>query len=141
MTNYGDTKNIILGLLLCGSLFCCGRFGRKIVEVHKIDSVFVREGKKIDSFFVFKKIRDTFHTQQLTIYRDSDHFRYYLRERNCTTYLSKTIIQPERVVKEKKKERKRTFLQQLGFFEKAVMFLSFLALNIILILYAFRKRP
>ena len=138
---YGSTQNIILCLLLCCSLFNCGRFGRKVVEVHKIDSVFITPGAVVDSVFVFKKTRDTFQSQYFTIYRDSEHFRYFYRERNCTTYLSKTIIQPERIREIKEAKPKRPFYQSLGFFEKAIMFLSFLAFNLILFIYVFRRRP
>ena len=137
---YGSPKNILLCLLLCSSLFSCGRFGRRIVEVHKIDTLVISQGRVVDSFFVFQKIRDTFKTDRFTIYRDSDHFRYYFRERNCTTYLSKTIIQPERIREKKEALPKRPFYKSLGFFEKAVMFLSFVALNLILLLYVFRRR-
>lgn len=137
---YGNLKNMLLCLLLCCSLSNCGRFGRRIVEVHKIDSVFVTQGKVVDSFFIFQKIRDTFRTDQLTIYRDSNHFRYYFRERNCTTYSSKTIIQPVKLGEKPQKGSERSFLKSLGFFEKAIMFLSFLLLNLILLNYVFRRR-
>jgi len=137
---YGNIKNIILCLLLCCSLFNCSRFGRKIVEVHKIDTVFVSPGAVVDSVFIFKKIRDTFKTDRLTIYRDSNHFRYFYRERNCTTYRSTTLIQPERIREIKEAKSQRTFYQSLGFFEKAVMFLSFLSFNLILLIYVFRRR-
>jgi hypothetical protein len=67
------------------------------VEVHKIDTVLVNPGRVVDSVFVFKKVRDTLRTDHLTIYRDSDHYRYYFRERSCTTHINRTVIQPERV--------------------------------------------
>jgi len=137
---YGIFKISFLCYCLCALFSNCGNLCRRIVEVHKIDTVFVSPGLVVDSVFVFKKIRDTFKTDRLTIYRDSDHFRYYYRERNCTTYLSKTIIQPERIRERPKKERQRSFFESLGFFEKAVMFLSFLAFNLILFLYVFRRR-
>lgn len=137
---YGTFKNSFFCLLLCCSFFSCGRFGRRIVEVHKIDTLVVSQGRVVDSFFVFQKVRDTFKTDRFTIYRDSNFFRYYFRERNCTTYLSKTIIQPERIREKKETLPERSFLKSLGLFEKAVMFLSFLFLNLILLLYVFRRR-
>ncbi len=137
---YGKFKISLLCLFVCCGFFSCSRFCSRIVEIHKIDTVFVSPGLVVDSVFVFKKIRDTFKTDRLTIYRDSEHFRYYFRERNCTTYLSKTIIQPERIRERPQKERQRSFFESLGFFEKAVMFLSFLAFNLILFLYVFRRR-
>lgn len=140
MNNYDRIKISLLCVYLCCYLANCGRFCRRVLEVHKIDTVFVSEGKIVDSVFVFKKIRDTFKTDKLTIYRDSDHFRYYYRERNCTTYLSKTIIQPERLRESKEKRQQRPFYKELGFFEKAVMFLSFTAFNLILLIYVFRRR-
>ena len=137
---YGNIKNIIFGVLICSCLFSCGRFSRRIMEVHKTDTLIISQGRVVDSFFVLQKIRDTFKTDRFTIYRDSDHFRYYFRERNCTTYLSKTIIQPERIREKKETLPERPFLKSLGFFEKAVMFLSFLSLNLILLIYVIRRR-
>lgn len=137
---YGNFKNIIFGVLICSCLFSCGRFSRRIMEVHKTDTIVISQGHAVDSFFVFQKIRDTFKTDRFTIYRDSNFFRYYFRERNCTTYSSKTIIQPERLREIPQKGSQRPFYESLGFFEKAVMFLSFLALNLILFIYVFRRR-
>lgn len=130
-----------LCLFICCSFSNCSHFCNRVLQVHKIDTVFVDKGRVVDSVFVFKKIKDTFKTDRLTIYRDSDHFRYYFRERNCTTHISRTIIQPERIREIKEKERERSFLSKLGFFEKAIMFLSFLFLNLILFIYVFRRRP
>lgn len=94
---YGHLKNSILYVFVCCGFFNCGRFNGRIVEVHKIDTVLVNPGRVVDSVFVFKKVRDTLRTDHLTIYRDSDHYRYYFRERSCTTHINRTVIQPERV--------------------------------------------
>lgn len=134
-------KISILCLCICCSFSNCSHFCNRVFKVHQIDTVFVSEGRLVDSVFVFKKIKDTFKTDRLTIYRDSDHFRYFFRERNCTTHINRTIIQPERIREIKEKKRERSFLSQLGFFEKAIMFLSFLFLNLILFIYVFSRRP
>ena len=94
---YGFIKISVLYCFVCYGLFGCGNFCRRVVEVHKIDTVLVTPGRVVDSVFVFKKIRDTVRSDRFTVYRDSDHYRYYFRERNCTTHINRTIFQPERV--------------------------------------------
>lgn len=134
-------KISILCMCICCSFSNCSHLCNRVLQVHKIDTVFVDKGRVVDSVFVFKKIKDTFKTDRLTIYRDSDHFRYYFRERNCTTHINRTIIQPERIREIKEKERERSFLKRLSFFEKAMIFLSLLAINLFLLYYVFRRRP
>ena len=137
--NNGHAKNYILFVFICGLFFTGCRINSRVVEVHKIDTLYIDKGKIVDSVFVFKKIRDTFTTDRLTIYRDSDHFRYYFRERNCTTYKSTTIIQPERIREKKETRGKWSLFKGLSFFDKLVLVLSFVAFILILFIYAFRR--
>lgn len=137
--NNGTVKNYILFVFICGLLFGSCRVNSRVLEVHKIDTFYINKGKTMDSFFVFKKIRDTFSTNQLTIYRDSDHFRYYFRERNCTTYKSTTIIQPERIREKTQTRSKWSLFKGLTFFDKALMLLSLISFILILFIYAFRR--
>lgn len=97
MKKYGLSEIVFLvSCLLCLGLSGC-RGCRKIVYVTTKDSTSVRPGLVFDTVVVWRKIRDTFQTKQITVYRTGDTFRYFYRERNCTTYTSKTIVQPERV--------------------------------------------
>ncbi len=130
---YGIFKNVFVCMLLFSGLFGCGCINRRIVQVHKIDTLFIDPGKMVDSVFIFQKSRDTFKTDRLTIYRDSNHFRYYFRERNCTTYLSKTIIQPERIREIQAKERKRPIYEILNN-------LALLLSLFVILLYVIRRR-
>lgn len=118
---YGRLKNSILYVFVCCGFFNCSRFNGRIVEVHKIDTVLVSPGRVVDSVFVFKKVRDTLRTDHLTIYRDSDHYRYYFRERSCTTHINRTVIQPERV-------RTLTTERRAGTLDKITNLLTGLAL-------------
>lgn len=130
---YGRIANIVLGVLLCCSLFNCGRFGRRIVEVHKIDTVLVNPGRVVDTVFVFTKTRDTLRTEHLTIYRDSDRFRYFFRERSCTTRINRTVIQPERV-------RTLTPERRPGTLDKIAGALTALALALALLIILTRNK-
>lgn len=131
---YGRLKNSILYVFVCCGFFNCSRFNGRIVEVHKIDTVLVNPGRVVDSVFVFKKVRDTFRSDRLTVYRDSDHYRYYFRERNCTTHINRTIIQPERL-------RTLTREGRTGTLEKIAGALTALALGLaVLVLVARNKR-
>lgn len=137
--NNGHAKNYILFLFVCGLFFTGCRINSRAIEIHKIDTLYIDQGKIVDSVFIFKKIRDTFSTDRLTIYRDSDHFRYYFRERNCTTYRSTTIIQPERIREKKETRSKWSLFKGLSFFDKLLLVLSFVAFILILFIYAFRR--
>lgn len=137
--NNGRAKNYILFVFVCGLLFGSCRINSRVIEVHKIDTLYIDKGKIVDSVFVFKKIRDTFSTDRLTIYRDSDHFRYYFRERNCTTYRSTTIIQPEKIREKTQTRSQWSLFKGLSFFDKLLMFLSLISFILILFIYAFRR--
>ena len=130
---YGIFKNVFICMLLFSGLFGCGCINRRMLQVHKIDTLLIDQGKMVDSFFIFQKSRDTFKTDRLTIYRDSNHFRYFYRERNCTTYLSKTIIQPERIREIQAKERKRPIYEILNN-------LALLLSLFVILLYVIRRR-
>ena len=130
---YGIFKNVFVCMLLFSGLFGCGCINRRIVQVHKIDTLLIDQGKMVDSVFIFEKSRDTFRSDRLTIYRDSNHFRYFYRERNCTTYLSKTIIQPERIREIQAKERKRPIYEILNN-------LALLLSLFVILLYVIRRR-
>lgn len=137
--NNGHAKNYILFVFVCGLFFTSCRINSRAIEIHKIDTLYIDKGKIVDSVFIFKKIRDTFTTDRLTIYRDSDHFRYYFKERNCTTYKSTTIIQPERIREKKETRSKWSLFKGLSFFDKLLMFLSLISFILILFIYAFRR--
>jgi hypothetical protein len=130
---YGIFKNVFVCMLLFSGLFGCGCINRRIIQVHKIDTILIDQGKMVDSVFIFEKTRDTFKTDRLTIYRDSNHFRYFFRERNCTTYHSKTIIQPERIREIQAKERKRPIYEILNN-------LALLLSLFVILLYVIRRR-
>jgi hypothetical protein len=131
---YGIFKNLFVCLLLFGGLFGCDCINRRIIQVHKIDTLVINQGKMVDSVFIFEKSKDTFRSDRLTIYRDSNHFRYFYRERNCTTYYSKTIIQPERLREIQAKERKRPI------YERLLNNLTALIGLFVILLYVFRRR-
>jgi hypothetical protein len=130
---YGIFKNVFVCMLLFSGLFGCGCINRRMLQVHKIDTLVIDPGKMVDSVFIFEKTRDTFKTDRLTIYRDSNHFRYFYRERSCTTYLSKTIIQPERIREIQAKERKRPIYEILNN-------LALLLSLFVILLYVIRRR-
>lgn len=124
MKKYGNLyKCIIWCTLLCvGGCSPLYRFTR-LVERHpyllesvKSDTVLIRDGQKVDTFFTFKSEIDSFYVNSgIRIERYRDTFRLFYQERNCTTYIEKTEIRPttliERTIrKEIKKENQRELL-------------------------------
>jgi hypothetical protein len=109
MKTYGNIyKYFVWIAILCVS--GCSpvyRFNR-LVECHpyllesvKSDTIHIREGKIVDTFFTFKSETDSFYINSgIRIERYRDTLRVYFRERNCTTYIEKTEIRPSKVVTE-----------------------------------------
>lgn len=130
---YGTIKIGILCYYGCIGLFMPGCTTQRVLEVHKIDTFLIDQGRVKDTILIFKAGTDTIQTDRFTIYRNADTFRYYFRERNCTTFLSKTIIQPERI---RQVQEKNKWPIRLGLWEKIIL----LILSLTLLLYVFRRR-
>ena len=108
--NYGTYRNFCI--LVMGICFCaCSpqyRISRllknnpDLYEIFRHDSVYIRDVNSTDSVFFFTKEKDTIVFSNATIYREFDTLRLVQSCPPCTTYLSKTILQPtERITKEK----------------------------------------
>jgi len=130
---YGFTKISLLCYYGCIGLFMPGCTTQRVLEVHKIDTFLIDQGRTKDTLLIFKAGTDTIKTDRYTIYRTSDTLRFSFRERNCTTYLQKTIIQPERVRKVQEKDK---WPIRIGLWEKIIL----LILSLTLLLYVFRRR-
>ena len=73
-----------------------------LYEVFRHDSVLVRNELHTDSLFFFKSEKDTIVFNNATIFRHLDTIRLVQSCPPCTTYLSKTILQPtQKIIKEK----------------------------------------
>ena len=73
-----------------------------LYETFRYDSVYVRNVNSTDSVFFFTKEKDTITFNNATIYREFDTLRLVQSCPPCTTYVSKTILQPtQKVIKEK----------------------------------------
>lgn len=84
-----------------------------LFERIKTDTIIVDRGKVLDTFFISQNETDTFYINSgIRIERYRDTIRLQFRERNCTTYIQKTEIQPTtKIIETKirnqiKKERK-----------------------------------
>ena len=73
-----------------------------LYEIFRHDSILVRNEILSDSVFFFKSEKDTIVFNNATIFRHFDTIRLRQSCPPCTTYLSKTILQPtEKIIKEK----------------------------------------
>jgi len=131
---------MVTAILLVSSCTPIHRFNR-LVKCHpylldrlESDTIIVDSGKSTDTFFVAKTEIDTFYIDGgVRIERFRDTFRVYYRERNCTTYISKTEIKPTQIIereirKEIKKEQNISIIK-----------LSLVLLVILFIIGLFRK--
>jgi hypothetical protein len=101
------------------------------VEVYKTDTIKIAAGLVRDTTFIFEKSSDTIRTEYSTIYRTGDSLRIHYIERPCTTYISKTEIQPTRHTKETRQER--PFYQKLNIFDKLILILILGGIFVILL--------
>jgi hypothetical protein len=130
MKNENIRNPILLVTLLLFISAGCGNFSR-IVEVYKTDTIKISSGLVRDTTFIFEKSSDTIRTEYSTIYRTGDTLRLHYIERPCTTYISKTEIQPTRHTKETRQER--PFYQKLNIFDKLILILILGGIFVILL--------
>lgn len=77
-----------------------------LYEIYTHDSVRVQTFNTTDSVFFFNKQNDTIRFENATIYRNSDTIRIRQSCPPCTTYVSKTILQPtQKLLKETRYKR------------------------------------
>ena len=83
-----------------------------LYEIYSHDSIRIRNVVSTDSLFFFTKEKDTIHFNNATIFRHSDTLRLVQSCPPCTTYLSKTILQPSKTIS-KEKGFKRSLREKL----------------------------
>ena len=63
------------------------------------DTIYIRNGKTLDTTFIWNQGKDTVYFGTTRIERHRDTFRFYYREQNCTTNVNKTEIRPSKETK------------------------------------------
>lgn len=103
--HYG-TKHLIIGLCIIASLGCnpTNRFYRLVTKhPYLLDSfrqtkVIVRNSVLVDTQIIWSKEIDTLIFRESKIERRNDTFRFYFRERPCTTFIENTQIVPSKTI-------------------------------------------
>lgn len=83
-----------------------------LYEIFTHDSIRVQNVMVSDSVFFFTKEKDTIRFENATIFRHSDTLRLIQSCPPCTTYVSKTILQPSQTIT-KEKGFKRSLREKL----------------------------
>lgn len=132
-------KNFICSICIILLIGCSpvSRFHRLVTKYpYLLDSfrkteVVIREGVHVDTLLVLQNSHDTFYFPQATIERRNDTFRFYFRERNCTTYIENTQIIPSKVIEkyynQKTKEKSKSWIERYWYF-LVIVLLSLLIL-------------
>ena len=138
---YGTRHLFIFAIIIC-FVHCSPnyRFHRLVTKYPYLldsvqrDKVIIRENLTIDSIFIWESQVDTIFFPQAIIERRNDTFRYYFRERPCTTYIQKTEVRPSKVIERyyQEKVEKREAWRYLR--ENAHWFLIIIFLLVLLIL-------
>ena len=103
---YGYTTiNFVIALILfttsCSPQYRFVRLVKNhpyLIDSIRNDSVRIKEIKKIDTQFVWKKERDTIVFNDYRLERFRDTIRFFTRERACTTYIHTTELRPSKIV-------------------------------------------
>jgi len=67
-----------------------------LVNRQVFDTIHIRNGKTLDTTFIWDKSRDTIVIDGVKLERLRDTFRIYYKERSCTTNLHTTEIRPSK---------------------------------------------
>ena len=111
---YEKYRIVFIGLLFFTLSGCSvqSRFDRLVtrnpwlLESQKKDTVFIRQSKKIDTFFNITKNTDSFFFENTKIIKRDSKIYVYSKVPPCTTNITKTIIQPSKeYIKWKEKNR------------------------------------
>ena len=105
-----------------------------LLENIQHDTVIIRTPVSKDTQIVWKKQIDTLIFSETTIERRNDTFKFYFRERPCTTYVNKTEIRPSKYVEKVIQER-----QKRAFFETIEDYILLVLLLLSLLVILFRK--
>lgn len=109
---------IIVTILVYSSCSPVDRFVRLtskypfLLESIQHDTIIIRPSVLKDTQIIWKNKIDTLIFSETKIERRNDTFRFYFRERPCTTYVNKTEIKPSKYVEKViEKGQKRSFLE------------------------------
>lgn len=105
-----------------------------LLESVQRDTVVIRTPVLKDTQIVWKKQIDTFIFSETKIERRNDTFKFYFRERPCTTYINKTEIKPSKYVEKVIEKR-----QQRAFFKAIEDYILLVLLLLSLLVILFRK--
>jgi len=97
-------RNLFLGcyLLLLTACDPVSRYNRLVnnypylVNRQIFDTIHIRDGKVVDTTFFWSEGRDTIFINGIRVERFRDTFKFYYKERNCTTNLHTTEIRPSK---------------------------------------------
>jgi hypothetical protein len=122
---YEKYRIVFIGLLFFTLSGCSvqSRFDRLVtrnpwlLESQKKDTVFIRQSKKIDTFFNITKNTDSFFFENTKIIKRDSKIYVYSKVPPCTTNITKTIIQPSKeYIKWKEKNKSQGIKEYLLYF-------------------------
>lgn len=113
---------LIIWLCLYNCVSCTPiyRFNRLVskhpylLDKQVFDTIHIRDGKRLDTSFVWQEGKDTVIISGIRIERFRDTFRLYYRERNCTTNIHETKIQPSKTTQKIIREETTNFPLLIG---------------------------
>jgi hypothetical protein len=76
-----------------------------LLDSSRQDKIVIRNSVVVDTQVVWKNKTDTLIFREAKIERRNDTFRFYFRERPCTTFIEKTQIVPSKIIERHYQEK------------------------------------
>ena len=138
---YYGIKHFIIGLCLIASFGCSPshRFYRLVskhpylLDSFRQDKVVIRNSVLVDTQIIWKNQTDTIVFRESKIERRNDTFRFYFRERPCTTFIESVKIVPSKTIERYYQDRKES-QQAWSFFKLNYHWLIIIILLIALLI-------
>lgn len=80
-----------------------------LLDKQVFDTIHIRYGERLDTSFIWNEGKDTVIINGIRIERFRDTFKLYYRERNCTTHIHETKIQPSKATQKIIREETTNF--------------------------------
>lgn len=97
-----------------------------LIDCFSVHKVQVEKIERTDTQIIWSKERDTIIFRDVRLERFRDTIRFFQKERNCTTFISKTELRPTKYIYEKEPQKKGFFGSLLSLGWILVIILGFI---------------
>ena len=85
-----------------------------LIDKQVFDTIYVRNGQRIDTTFIWSEGKDTIYIGGVRVERFRDTFRIYYKEKDCVTNVHTTEIRPSKETKIVKDGKGLTLIERIS---------------------------